>query len=134
LRSQQKLRFPIDIRVHISIAIGGRQRGDIDNIAGSVLDALVQSDILADDQLAVVGKLTIEHFPDLPLGANIQISPPPTFFYAGSQVCRSSNNSRSGRVVDTIYYERTGMTAIVDWGDGKVERVSMSELEIAPPF
>ncbi|WP_373538776.1 RusA family crossover junction endodeoxyribonuclease [Chamaesiphon sp.] len=30
-------------KTEVSIAIGGKQRGDLDNIAGAILDALVQS-------------------------------------------------------------------------------------------
>ncbi|WP_373546358.1 RusA family crossover junction endodeoxyribonuclease [Chamaesiphon sp.] len=59
-------------RAKVSIAIGGKQRGDLDNIAGAILDALVQSGILLDDRLSVVSKLSIEHFPKLALGANIE--------------------------------------------------------------
>jgi Holliday junction resolvase RusA-like endonuclease len=59
-------------KAEISIAIGGRQRGDLDNIAGAILDALVQAGILLDDRISVVSKLTIEHFPRQPPGANIE--------------------------------------------------------------
>jgi Holliday junction resolvase RusA-like endonuclease len=44
----------------ISIAIGGKQRGDLDNIAGAILDALVQSGILLDDRISIVSKLSID--------------------------------------------------------------------------
>ncbi len=36
------------------------RRGDADNIAGAILDALVQADIIANDNLLVVPKLSIE--------------------------------------------------------------------------
>jgi Holliday junction resolvase RusA-like endonuclease len=61
-------------KAEISIAIGGGQRGDLDNIAGAILDALVQSGILLDDRISVVSKLTVEHFPKLPPGANIELN------------------------------------------------------------
>jgi Holliday junction resolvase RusA-like endonuclease len=64
---------PLDKAV-ISIAIGGKQRGDLDNIAGAILDALVQAGILLDDRISVVSKLSIEHFPKLPPGANIELN------------------------------------------------------------
>jgi Holliday junction resolvase RusA-like endonuclease len=60
-------------KCQIEIEIGGKQRGDLDNIAGSVLDALVQAGVLVDDRLSVVSKLTIEHFPDRKFGASIKI-------------------------------------------------------------
>jgi Holliday junction resolvase RusA-like endonuclease len=62
------------IKAEVSIAIGGKQRGDLDNIAGAILDALVQSGILLDDRLSVVSKLSIEHFPKLPPGATIELN------------------------------------------------------------
>ena len=61
-------------RVEVSIAIGEKQRGDLDNIAGAILDALVQSGILLDDRISVVSKLSVEHFPKLPPGANIELN------------------------------------------------------------
>jgi Holliday junction resolvase RusA-like endonuclease len=61
-------------KAEVSIAIGGKQRGDLDNIAGAILDALVQSGILLDDRISVVSKLTVEHFPKLPPGANIELN------------------------------------------------------------
>lgn len=43
---------------------GKHHRGsDIDNIAGSVLDALVQAKVLRNDNLAVVKELSIVHLP-----------------------------------------------------------------------
>ena len=61
-------------KAEVSISIGGGQRGDLDNIAGAILDALVQSGILLDDRLSVVSKLTVEHFPKLPPGATIELN------------------------------------------------------------
>jgi Holliday junction resolvase RusA-like endonuclease len=45
----------------VSITLVGKhpRRGDLDNIAGSVLDALVQSGVLKDDSLSVVSSLAI---------------------------------------------------------------------------
>ncbi len=67
---------PLDpiIKAEVSIAIGGRQRGDLDNIAGAILDALVQAGIILDDRISVVSKLTVEHFPKLPPGATIELN------------------------------------------------------------
>jgi Holliday junction resolvase RusA-like endonuclease len=47
--------------VAIKIQLVGKhsRRGDLDNIAGSVLDALVQAGILKDDSLSVVSGLAI---------------------------------------------------------------------------
>jgi Holliday junction resolvase RusA-like endonuclease len=73
LLSQSRPTCPID-KAEVSIEIGGKQRGDLDNIAGAILDALVQSGILLDDRISVVSKLSIEHFPKLPPGANIELN------------------------------------------------------------
>lgn len=72
LRAQSAPSEPI-ARCEISIVIGGKQRGDCDNIAGSCLDALVQAGVLIDDRLSVVWRLSIEHQPKQPLGAVISI-------------------------------------------------------------
>jgi Holliday junction resolvase RusA-like endonuclease len=47
--------------VGIEIMLLGKhgRRGDLDNIAGSILDALVQSGVLKDDSLSVVSSLAI---------------------------------------------------------------------------
>lgn len=37
-----------------------RQRGDLDNLAGAVLDALVQAGVLVDDRLTVVRRLSVD--------------------------------------------------------------------------
>ena len=73
LLSQSRPSQPLE-KATISIAIGGKQRGDLDNIAGSILDALVQAGILLDDRISVVSKLSIEHFAWLPPGANIELN------------------------------------------------------------
>lgn len=48
----------------VTISLVGKhpRRGDPDNIAGSILDALVQSGILKDDSLSVVTSLAIALF------------------------------------------------------------------------
>lgn len=73
LLSQSRPSIPIS-RAEVSIEIGGKQTGDLDNIAGAILDALVQSGILLDDRISVVSKLSIEHFPKLSPGANIELT------------------------------------------------------------
>jgi Holliday junction resolvase RusA-like endonuclease len=72
LLSQSRPPEPL-AKAEVSIAIGGKQRGDLDNIAGAILDSLVQAGILLDDRISVVSKLT-EHFPNLPPGANIELN------------------------------------------------------------
>ena len=48
----------------IIITLGSKgQRGDLDNICGSVLDALVQAGVLEDDRLSCVPEIAIKHLP-----------------------------------------------------------------------
>jgi Holliday junction resolvase RusA-like endonuclease len=66
------------VKAEVSIAIGGKQTGDLDNIAGAVLDALVQSGILLDDRISVVHKLSISHYRERSPGAEIELISPRT--------------------------------------------------------
>ncbi|MBD1930440.1 MULTISPECIES: RusA family crossover junction endodeoxyribonuclease [Cyanophyceae] len=54
------LGFPIS-RAGVKIQLQGAHRGDLDNLAGSVLDALVSSGILLDDRITCVPWLTVEY-------------------------------------------------------------------------
>ena len=47
----------------IDVVLHGSMRGDLDNLVGAVLDAMVQSKIIKDDRLSILRKLTIEHHP-----------------------------------------------------------------------
>ena len=53
-------------RAAVEITLLGKhpKRGDLDNIAGSVLDALVKAWILPDDNVNVVYRLSVEFRPD----------------------------------------------------------------------
>jgi len=54
----QNLQIPISAPHKIEIALESpSSRGDLDNWAGSVLDALVESGVLADDNLAILPEL-----------------------------------------------------------------------------
>jgi len=59
--ASQRLVSTID-KAHVSIVLIGKhsRRSDLDNIAGSILDALVQADIIRDDNMMVITKLDIE--------------------------------------------------------------------------
>jgi Holliday junction resolvase RusA-like endonuclease len=63
-------------RAEVAIAIGGKQTGDLDNIAGAILDALVQAGVLLDDRISVVHKLSISHHRENPPGAEIELTDP----------------------------------------------------------
>jgi len=55
----QNIAIPISDPCHIEILLASpSRRGDLDNWCGSVFDALVQSQILIDDNLGVLPELT----------------------------------------------------------------------------
>lgn len=57
----QKTRYEPLEKVTISIELYGAARGDLDNIAGAILDALVQAAIIFDDRISLVKALSIKH-------------------------------------------------------------------------
>lgn len=73
LRGQWGDKPPID-RARVEIALRGAHRGDLDNLAGSILDALVQSSVLLDDRLTVVPWLCVCAKPG-DKGADIWLEP-----------------------------------------------------------
>lgn len=50
---------PIEL-CEIAITLMGLHRGDLDNLAGAVLDALVSAKIIRDDSCKYVSKLSVE--------------------------------------------------------------------------
>ena len=73
---QQHQGSPIAVPVQIEILLIGKhsRRGDADNIAGAILDAMVQAGILKDDNLTRIPSLSLKlfHNPDDPV-AHIRI-------------------------------------------------------------
>jgi Holliday junction resolvase RusA-like endonuclease len=55
----QKKELPTLSKASVTIVVHNQARGDIDNIAGAVLDALVQAGVLQDDRLSCIPELTI---------------------------------------------------------------------------
>ncbi len=62
-------------RASVSIHLAGAHRGDLDNIAGSVLDVLVEVNVLVDDRLSCVSRLVIEHEPKGERGVWVEVIP-----------------------------------------------------------
>ena len=50
-------------QVTIDILIQGKATNDLDNIAGAVLDALVQAGVLKDDRVSCVPALSLKYLP-----------------------------------------------------------------------
>lgn len=63
LRKQVKPDFATIDKAAILVDLQGAIRGDLDNLAGGILDALVQAEILKDDRLSCVSELHIRHTP-----------------------------------------------------------------------
>jgi Holliday junction resolvase RusA-like endonuclease len=61
-------------KVHLAVMIQGASRGDLDNLAGAIMDALVQAGILKDDSVSCVRSLSIQHQPSKKPYSTITIS------------------------------------------------------------
>ena len=64
-------------RVTATIHLHGSHRGDLDNLAGAILDALVQAGVVVDDRLSCLPSLSIDHVPGDRAGATILLTQPP---------------------------------------------------------
>ena len=70
----QRVTLPIH-RAEVRIMLQGKHRGDLDNLAGSCLDALVSSGVLLDDRLSCVPHLVISHKPEGSSGVWLEVIP-----------------------------------------------------------
>lgn len=59
LLTQSRPAIPINHPVQVSITLK-QPRGDLDNLAGAVLDALVNAAILEDDRCSIVRRLIVD--------------------------------------------------------------------------
>lgn len=66
--------LPIE-RAIVTITLLGSHRGDADNLAGAILDALVSAGVLVDDRLSCIPCLTIAHNPSSETKAVIVVEP-----------------------------------------------------------
>jgi len=66
-------RSPLQYPIRVKITLQGKHRGDIDNLSGSCLDALVKSGILKDDRLSCLGQLEARHEPKGETGCWVEI-------------------------------------------------------------
>jgi len=56
----KKIEVPIKGPIHLVIEYYGRAQGDLDNIAGAIMDALVNAKIIDNDNVKHIPKLSIE--------------------------------------------------------------------------
>jgi len=57
----------------LTIQLVGKHKGDLDNLGGSVLDALVETGVLLAERLSCVSRLMIEHEPKGDRGVLIEV-------------------------------------------------------------
>jgi Holliday junction resolvase RusA-like endonuclease len=53
----------------------GSHRGDLDNLAGAVLDILCETKIVVDDRVSCISRLVIEHEPGSVCGVWVKVNP-----------------------------------------------------------
>ena len=53
----------------------GSHRGDLDNLAGAVLDILCETKIVVDDRVSCISRLLIEHEPGGVCGVWVKVNP-----------------------------------------------------------
>lgn len=75
LRLQLPQQYQIVKECSIEIWFYGALRGDIDNLAGAILDALVQADVIEDDRLSLIKELKVKHEKRKEKGCDITITP-----------------------------------------------------------
>ncbi len=53
----------------------GSHRGDLDNLAGAVLDILCETKIIKDDRVSCISRLLVEHEPGGVCGVWVKVNP-----------------------------------------------------------
>ncbi len=53
----------------------GSHRGDLDNLAGAILDILCETKIVVDDRVSCISRLVIEHEPGSVCGVWVKVNP-----------------------------------------------------------
>jgi Holliday junction resolvase RusA-like endonuclease len=67
-------KLPID-KAAVEMQFVGSHRGDLDNLAGAVLDLLTETKIVRDDRVSCVSRLVIEHEPVGACGVWVEVKP-----------------------------------------------------------
>ncbi len=62
-------------RLAVEMQFVGAHRGDLDNLAGAVLDILTEAQIVADDRVSCISRLVIEHKPVGTCGVWVEVQP-----------------------------------------------------------
>jgi Holliday junction resolvase RusA-like endonuclease len=62
-------------KAEVEMQFIGSHRGDLDNLAGSVLDILCETKIIRDDRVSCISRLVIEHEPGSVCGVWVKVNP-----------------------------------------------------------
>lgn len=66
--------IPIE-KAAVEMQFVGAHRGDLDNLAGAVLDVLTETQVVLDDRVSCIPRLVIEHEPVGVSGVWVEIKP-----------------------------------------------------------
>jgi Holliday junction resolvase RusA-like endonuclease len=66
--------LPIN-KVAVEMQFVGSHRGDLDNLAGSVMDILCETKIVRDDRVSCISRLLVEHEPVGTCGVWVEVKP-----------------------------------------------------------
>ena len=62
-------------KAEVEMQFIGSHRGDLDNLAGAVLDILCETKIIRDDRVSCISRLLIEHEPGGVCGVWVKVNP-----------------------------------------------------------
>ena len=62
-------------KAEVEMQFIGSHRGDLDNLAGSLLDILCETKIIKDDRVSCISRLLIEHEPGRVCGVWVKVNP-----------------------------------------------------------
>ena len=62
-------------KAQVEMLFIGSHRGDLDNLAGAVLDILCETKIVVDDRVSCISRLVIEHEPVGNCGVRVEVEP-----------------------------------------------------------
>ena len=62
-------------KAEVEMQFIGSHRGDLDNLAGALLDILCETKIIKDDRVSCISRLVIEHEPGGVCGVWVKVNP-----------------------------------------------------------
>ena len=62
-------------KTEVEMQLIGTHRGDLDNLAGAVLDILCETKVVVDDRVSCISRLVVEHEPVGLCGVWVEVKP-----------------------------------------------------------